>query len=178
MRFGGRCSLPEQCCPICGGAKLIAGFMSGGEGWAGNFVPLSTRHGPGVHVGARSFRSCLGCGHLWSSLDPKLLRKFIHESRDEMARQELDELDYGTCYDLPDTEWGRMVGGYISELDALARGHQTAVLRRYREMRGVTWDVAAKEATHWRSLTRSEKLELFGWVPKTKPAKDDLGELL
>jgi hypothetical protein len=167
-------------CPTCCGPKVVAGLMRCQENVASSFLPMSAGSAfptKGIPV-PHSFLACLGCGHLWSAIDPQRLRDFLGASGQELARQEIDEIDRGPGRDLPDTEWGRMVGGRISELDALAREGGTALLRRYRDMRGVTWDIAAKEARHWHRLPRAEKMALFGWVPKTKSPKDDLGELL
>ena len=88
-------------------------------------------------------------------------------------RQHIEELDGGPFRDLPDTDVGHWIGAAISEIDALVRAGSSAAVRRYRELRGVTWDQAIRETRDWSGLTRGEKLELFGWVPKKKPALDD-----
>lgn len=173
--------MPDERCPACGGTKIVAGSMQGPESALSAFVPHSARNVFALNQGlspSAPFRACLGCGLLWSAIEPASLTGHMRASGRELARQEADELEYGPCRELPDTEWGRMVGGYVAELDAMARAGGNGLLRRYRDMRGVTWDVANQEAGRWAKLTREEKLGLFGWVPKAKPSKDDLGELL
>ncbi len=167
-------------CPTCGGSKIVAGAMLGVDSTGAAFVPMSSRttFNPNCVSPSSGFHACLDCGLLWSHIPPDAIRNHLRASKIPLAMQEVDELEFGPFRDLPQTEWGRMIGGHISELDALARAGGTALLRRYRDMRGVTWDVAAREATHWRRLTREQKLELFGWKPKTKPPKDDLAEIL
>ena len=162
-------------CPACSGSKIVIGPMHSSEAYGVRFAPLSCGY-PALPLISSYFHACFGCGLLWSTFDPETLRSVLRASGQEIAKQEIDEIDYGPCRDLPDSDWGRMVGASISELDKLARDGRTALLRRYRDMRGVTWDVAAMEATHWRQMTREEKLGRFGWVAKVKPPKDDLDE--
>lgn len=141
-------------CPACSGSKIVTGRMQDADQFSFRFAPASCSH-PRV-------------------TPPEALRTILRSSGWEIAKQEIDEIDHGPCRDLPNSDCGRMVGASIWELDKLARAGRSALLRRYRDMRGVRCDVAAKEATHWRQLTREEKLELFGWVAKVKPPKDDL----
>lgn len=176
----GRLAMPEARCPACGESKSIAGTMPGPDSAEGRFVPANTGvlfNRTGVPMRCEPFRACMACGLVWATLDPVAIRAFIRAHGKELAGQWLDEIDHGPCRDLPDTEWGRRVGGSISELDALARAGTSALVRRFREIRGVTWDVALKEAGRWPQMTREEKLEFFGWVGKEKTPKDDLGEL-
>jgi hypothetical protein len=119
-------------------------------------------------------RACVSCGHVWTTLDPARLRGVIRSSGEEIARQELDEIDFGPHRGLPDTELAREIADKVAELDALCRSGKVGVAGRYRELRGVTWDQALKETRDWVRLTREEKLALFGWETKKKVPIDDL----
>jgi hypothetical protein len=162
-------------CPACGAATILKGFIAFGEGYATQFVPNHCRatRTQGVPT-AVTARACAACGHVWMTLDPGRLREYVATHGEEIARQELDELERGPYRDLPDTAVAREVADKVAELDHLARGRAVGVVGRYRELRGVTWDIALKEAGDWHRLTRAEKLALFGWTPKKKVALDDL----
>src|SRR4051812_39959652 len=123
-------------CPGCGGLKTIAGSMPGPDAGSSRFVPDHTRlffNRSGVELARPRFRACLDCGLVWAAIDPARVRAFITEFGEEIARQQLDEMETGPFRDLPDTEWGRQIGGYISELDALARDGGP-LMRRYRDI--------------------------------------------
>jgi hypothetical protein len=122
-------------------------------------------------------RACLSCGLVWSAVDPDRLRFLIADHGLELARQHLDEIDHGPYRDLPASDAAREIGDRVAELDALARaGAHGPMVRRYRELCGVTWDQAHRDVKDWPRLTREAKLELFGWVPKTKKDEfDDFG---
>jgi len=107
-------------------------------------------------------------------MEPTRLRRFLQVH--ELGRQYLDELERGPYRDLPDVDLAREIGDHVAELDAIARNSIAGkVVRRYRELRGVTWDQALKDASDWAELTRPEKLALFGWIPKkAKEFFDDL----
>ena len=159
-------------CPSCRGAAVIVG-----HGSSRCFNPQVGRTpdvNPGVVLQA-PLSACLSCGHVWSTLDPARLRRFIESAGNELARQQLDEFDRGPCRDLPDTEIGRAIGAKVAAVDAEARAGANGAVRKYREVSGVTWDEALRVAGDWPRLTREEKLALFGWAPKrkTKKALDD-----
>ncbi len=165
-------------CPVCGEPSVLIGqIVAGHEHYGYAFVPNFCRpplqeDGVPVHGGPRA---CISCGHLWMSLDPGRLRKFVASFGGELARQALDEIDLGPYRDLPDTALAREIAEGIAEIDALARSGRTGAVGRYREIRGVPWDRALKEASQWAHLTREEKLALFGWTPKKKKTPvDDL----
>ncbi|WP_422924765.1 hypothetical protein [Singulisphaera sp. PoT] len=70
---------------------------------------------------------------------------------------------------LPDHPKVREASGRIAELDLLIlSGKQLEATRRYREIRGITWERAAHDLRHWQDMARSQKLELFGWVSGEK----------
>lgn len=171
-------------CPRCHQASVIHGRMvaqdsSPDEG----FVPRNVRlfrHVQVVPLAQRATYACVSCGHLWSAVDPAKLRQFIATWGEEIAKQELDEIDRGPYRDLPDISLAREIAENIAELDALVREGKPGGVARYREMRGVIWDEAINAMRRWTKLTREEKLALFGWEPKakTKAAADDLGEPL
>ncbi|ODU00831.1 MAG: hypothetical protein ABS79_02705 [Planctomycetes bacterium SCN 63-9] len=115
-----------------------------------------------------TFNACLKCGLTWSYLSPTKLRHQIQKYGGELARQELDEIDRGIYRDLPDTCLAREIAEKIAEVDLVVRKGQFGAVGRYRELRNVPWDQAIKEMQNWASLTRAEKLELFGWVSKKK----------
>jgi hypothetical protein len=118
--------------------------------------------------------ACVSCGHLWSSVDPGVLREFIRTHGNELAKQQLDDFDHGLTRGLPDTGPAREAAEKVAEIDALVRSGKIGAVGRYRELRGVTWDQAIKETRNWHDLKRDEKLTLFGWEPKTKQPVDDL----
>jgi hypothetical protein len=167
-------------CPNCADTKLLAGCVSGAEGYhasyfhPGHLQPFRALKPTGSRLANGYFQVCLSCGHVWSHLDPTMLRAFIRESCGESAKQRLDALDFGPYRDLPDTALAHEIGDKIAEIDAL---EGTATIRRYRELKEVTWDEAIKDATHWDRLTREQKLTLFGWVEKKKPV-NELAEML
>lgn len=140
-------------CPVCASEKVVRGIAA--QGGPGRTLFLLPRVDPlsGLPLGAR-MQGCLACGHLWSSFDPDRFRAHVAEQGCELDRQYLDEVERGPNRDLPDTELGRGIGAHIAELDALARGHATALIRRYRDLRDVTWDDAIREAARWPRLTR------------------------
>jgi hypothetical protein len=163
-------------CTACGEPTVVVGQISTWqEGRVGHvFAPRNCRSSwPGVPT-AGGFRACVSCGHVWSWVDPSRLRSWIESQGEEIARQELDEIDHGPYRGLPDVAAVREVAEKIAEIDALARSGKTGAAGRYRELRGVTWDQALKEASGWTRLTRREKLALFGWTPKKKVPVDDL----
>jgi hypothetical protein len=164
-------------CPACGKATVVTGnIVSGGEGNGLRFVPRNCRAWrlvSGVNL-SHAFQACVSCGHSWTTLDPTKLHAFLEEYGAELAQQELEEFDGGRYRDLPDTDLAREVADHVAEIDALVR-HGYGAIRRYRELKSVTWDQAIKEAGGWANLKREEKLALFGWVAKKeKLAVDEL----
>ena len=155
-------------CPRCRQAAVVfsspyvpaEGFVPRHSGVFANPVPTPARS------------ACVACGLVWSSVDPARIREVIGAYGGELARQHLDEIDRGPYRGLPDTAAAREIGDKVAEVDALVRSGAPAA-GRYREMRGVTWDEAHRDVRRWHELTRDEKLELFGWVAKKKPAVDD-----
>jgi hypothetical protein len=123
---------------------------------------------------AGAFRACVSCGHVWNRVDPARLREHIASCGDELARQELDEIDRGIYRDLPDIAAAREIAEKVAAIDALIRAGKTGAVGLYRELKGVTWDQALHETGRWARLTRDEKLALFGWLPKKKVRVDDL----
>ncbi|AMV38305.1 hypothetical protein [Planctomyces sp. SH-PL62] len=161
-------------CPSCRSESVLTVDVLTGEG-DGSLI-LRPRHcrAMGSGVGIRSpFSTCVSCGFVWTAIDPAALRDFIQRSGEEIARQQLDEFDRGPFRDLPDTDLAREIGAAIADVDARYRERPSAAIRRYRELRGVTWDQAHHDTRNWRRLTREEKLELFGWSPKKKTVADD-----
>jgi len=162
-------------CPACGEAAVVFGsFPEGGLG----FVPDRSRlfrSRQNVDLNAPKARACVLCGHVWSSVDPASLRAFIHDFADEIGRQHLDEITCGPYRDLPDTDFARAVAEKVWRLDILVRsGRHGRAVREYRDMKAVTWDQAHKDLAGWATLSRAEKLALFGWVPKKKGPIDEL----
>jgi hypothetical protein len=162
-------------CPACGKSTVVSGgIVSGGEGGGLRFAPHNCRVWrlvSGVNL-LSSFQACMSCGHAWTMLDPTKLRGFIEEYGEELAQQELEEFDGGRYRGLPDTDLAREVADKVAEIDTLVRcGH--GAIRRYRELKGVTWDQAIKQAGGWADLSREEKLALFGWVAKTEKVPAD-----
>ncbi len=168
----------EEDCTRCGQRTVLRGAVIDPEAGIGNrFDPRDSRifrKRTGVALSSQEFRACVSCGLVWSSLDPDRLRAFVLEYGEEVAKQEIDEFDRGPMRDLPDTALTRSIAAKVAELDALARDRRVGVVGRYRDMKGVAWDVALAEAGQWRRLARAEKLALFGWIPKEKPLLDDL----
>ena len=126
-----------------------------------------------------STRVCVACGQVTASLDPARFREAMRGGGSELAKQYLDEIDFGPRRDLPDTGFGHDLGAKVAELDALARtGKDSAVIRRFRDLTATTWDEATMAAGRWSRLTREAKLALLGWTAKMKPIKDDLADSL
>ena len=165
--------MKPACCPHCQSANAVLGDMTGAEGYAHSFAPRNCRYfRPNAGIApSGAFYACASCGLVWTAVDPGKLRAFIAAHGEELARQQLDEFDRGPFRDLPDTEIGRKIGAKVAAVDAAARAGKAT--RKYRELRGVTWDQAFKDTTNWARLTRQEKLELFGWVAKKKAPVDD-----
>ncbi len=160
--------MTEDPCPRCRGtdvAVLDAAGPFSGPLYAG-FV-LRPRHCKGGAAPPLQFSACLACGLVWPTVDPEALRTAIRSQGDELARQRLDALDRGPFRDLPDSDAARDIAAAIAEIDALIYSRRNPV-RRYRELRGVTWDQAHADVKAWPGLTREQKLELFGWPPSKK----------
>ena len=165
-------------CPSCGEAAVIeecvvAGFRL--------FMPpyVWGYNSDVTHSVPSDTGVCVACGHLTAALDPTKVRDFMRGCGSELAKQYLDEIDFGPRRDLPDTGFGHDLGAKVAELDALARtGKGSAVIRRFRDLTATTWDEATKAAGRWSRLTREAKLALFGWTAKEKPIKDDLADSL
>jgi hypothetical protein len=166
-----RVSAPENC-PRCNESPVLGGYVNGfcpGFAWT-----RGTTVGAAITVEART---CLSCGLVWSFMEPSRLHRFLRDCTGELGRQYLDELERGRYRDLPDTDLAREIGDHIADLDAVARDSSAGkVVRRYRELRGVTWDQALRDGTKWAELSRPEKLALFGWIPKK--AKEPFDDLL
>jgi hypothetical protein len=170
----------RELCPRCGGSGVIFGSIEAPfSDRARNvcFFPRSVPRGifnqnQGVGLPMES-RACLTCGHVWSSLDPGRLRRHLGAHGGELARQELDEIERGIYRDLPDTDLAREIAEKVAEIDSMVRRGEFGAVARYRELRGVPWDEAIKAMSSWSRLTRAEKLELFGWMPKKKPSIDE-----
>lgn len=167
-------------CPQCGRSTVFSGGITHGPDTmvqARNFVPTDQlpiwRAYPGILLMGEP-QVCVSCGHLWSSVDPQDLRKYIQAHGSELLKQRLDESDHGPYRGLPETDLAREIADKISEIDALVQSSLPGFVGKYRELRGVTWDQAIKETRHWRDLTREEKLALFGWESKKKGPVDDL----
>jgi hypothetical protein len=168
---------PERC-PGCGEPTVVIGHViAGSECDVGHtFAPRNCRpswQAIGVAASA-GFRACVSCGHVWNRVDPARLREYITSHGEELARQELDEIDYGIYRDLPDLAAAREVAEKVAAVDALVRRGRTGGVGLYRELKGVTWDQALHETGRWARLSREEKLALFGWQPKKKVPVDDL----
>ncbi len=161
--------MSQETCPACGKAKVVHGEGSSArENSPNRFCPSGTRFSytqVGVLI-TTPFRACVACGHFWSRIDPASLRAFIHEWGEEIARQELDESDFGIYRDLPDTAFAREIAEKVAEIDRLVRDGTHTYVGRYRALKEVIWDQAIKETRDWHRLTRPEKLALFGWEPK------------
>jgi hypothetical protein len=168
---------PERC-PRCGEATVVGGSINvpGEGGGPGIFVPNESQ-AFASYVWVRTsgvYHACASCGHVWSSLDPAALRKFIQAHGKEVAKQQLDEFDHGPNRGLPDTELAHEIAERVAEIDALVRSGKPGAIGRYRDLRGVTWDQAIKETREWRTMKRDEKLALLGWEPKQKEPIDNL----
>jgi len=78
----------SKACPNCGNVRINFGELTETP----IFKPGSLRsfslsiHG-GVPVGTSRFWACLDCGHLWSTIPPEKLQKFILDSCSEETRQ-------------------------------------------------------------------------------------------
>jgi hypothetical protein len=156
-------------CPACGKSTVIVGQVTSGDGSANTFVPTNCRAWrlvKGVNL-PYAFQACVSCGHAWTMLDPAKLRAFIEEYGEELTQQLLEDFVGGRYRGLPDTDLAREVADHVAEIDALVRSGYGAI-RRYRELKGVTWDQAIKQVGGWSNLSREEKLALFGWVAKMK----------
>jgi hypothetical protein len=171
--------MESQRCPSCGKPTVILGLaIAGRENVHGaSFLPRNCRPshaGNGIPLQGGALFACVSCGHAWTNLNPCRLRDHIETHGQEIAKQELDEIDRGPYRDLPATSLGREIGDKIREIDRLVRDGRIGHIGRYRELRGVIWDQAIKETRNWADLTREEKLELFGWISKKKPPVDGL----
>lgn len=165
----------SECCPRCNVATVVNGQV-GTPAAVIAFIPDHARPSRSLMGVALKHGACLSCGHVWTYLDPSELRRFIKTQTKEPGRRPLDEIDRGPYPDLPGTELSQEIGLKVAEIDALVRsGNFGKAVRRYRELRGVTWDQAIKDAGNWAELKRPAKLALFGWAPKKeKEPFDDL----
>jgi hypothetical protein len=103
-------------------------------------------------------------------LSPEVLRDLIKTRGSELARQQLDLLQYGTDYDLPESSFARHAAEKSREIDALVLNEKhVEAIRRFHELTEFTWDQCLETMRVWRDLTRGKKLALFGWAPKEKP---------
>ncbi len=166
-------------CPVCDSASVVAGWVAAeGAKHRPCFVSPDTTvlfRSPGVPL-PYDFLVCLSCGHLWSSLPPKHVRDFIRTHGTELARQQLDALDFGPLRGLPDIPEAHEAGHGVAEIDNLiAAGKAPEATRRYRELTKTTWDQAIDAVRGWRDLKRPEKLARFGWVATEKAKPDEIG---
>jgi len=168
-------------CPACHEPCLMYGrFLASkeyyGDGYGTFALERSNLFQPPPSASFKTKpRACLSCGLVWSKVDPLKLRESVWKNGVEIDRQHLDEIDDGPFRDLPNTALARALGAKVQEIEALIRsGRRVEAIRRYRELRGVTWDQAHKDMSNWSNMPREEKLALFGWVPKKKGAIDEL----
>ncbi len=170
--------MESESCRACGATTVVVGHVvAGPESNVGHaFVPRNCRPAWQTTRLAvpNGFRACVSCGHVWARIDPAALREHIASHGEELARQELAEIDYGIYRDLPDVAAAREVAEKVAAIDALVRAGKTGAAGLYRELKGVTWDQALHETARWARLTREEKLALFGWLPKKKASVDDI----
>jgi hypothetical protein len=159
-----------ELCPWCGKASVFEGGLTSSGGPRALFLP----HRCDMMAVSVAFRACVSCGLVWTAVDPGGLRDVIAKHGRALARQHLDEIDFGPYRGLPDTALAREVAEKVAEVDALVRSGKTGAAGRYRELAGVTWDAALRDVGRWPRLTCEEKLELFGWASKKKAIVDDL----
>jgi hypothetical protein len=108
------------------------------------------------------------------SVDPDLLRAFIVNHGNELARQQLEYIEAGPYHGLPKSAEAYAAADRIVEIDSLvASGRTSEATRRYRELMHATWDQAIDALRGWSGLKREEKLARVGWRPKeAAPAKE------
>jgi hypothetical protein len=111
------------------------------------------------------------------SLSPDLLRNLIRTRGSALARQQLDELQYGPDHNLPEATLARLAAEKVREIDTLAlNGKPVDAIRRFHELTKLTWDQCLEMMRGWRDLARHQKLAIFGWAPKGKPEAADAGK--
>ena len=165
---------PERC-PRCNEATVVNGRVGANGRPVEPSSPI-TRSCSGPFGGLRSGTAPASrAATSGLCLNPSELRRFVKAYAKGPGRAALDEMDRGPYRDLPSNELSQEIGAHVAEIDALVRaGSIGKAVRRYRELRGVTWDQAIKDAGNWAELRRPAKLALFGWVPKKKESFDDL----
>jgi hypothetical protein len=101
------------------------------------------------------------------SVDPDLLRAYIVNHGNKLARQQLERFEAGPYHGLPKSAEAHAAVDRIVELDSLVMlGRASEATRRYRELMHATWDQAIDAVRSWPGLTREEKLARVGWSPK------------
>jgi hypothetical protein len=104
------------------------------------------------------------------SLSPDVLCNLIKTRGSVLARQQLDELQYGPDHGLPDSPLARLAAEKAREIDTLVLNEKHVdAIRRFHELTEFTWDQCLETMRGWRDLTRAKKLALFGWATKDKP---------
>jgi hypothetical protein len=156
-------------CPLCKASGKVTGTLLE-LGTRFEFRPRGLDLPPwelGVPIACKA---CLSCGHVWMSLSPDALRSLIKTRGSELARQQLDELQYGRDHDLPDSSLARIAAERAREIDALVlHDKHVEAIRRFHDLTKFTWDQCLETMRGWRDLSRAKKLALFGWAPKGKP---------
>src|SRR4051812_35263728 len=156
-------------CMKCGASTLVAGQVL-----ISAFVPNNTRNlfGPAegvpVRLDSNTRFACLSCGYVATlSVDPDLLRDFIANHGNELARQQLECFEAGPYHGLPKSAEAYDAADRLLEIDVLvAMGRHSEATRCYRELMHTTWDQAINALRGWAGLTREEKLARVGWRPK------------
>ena len=166
--------MEAQSCPNCTASTVMAGcfaYAAQVDG-GGGFVPGGMR-GLRTSVGMflpATFLYCLSCGHLWTNLAPKKVRRFIEKHGTSLVRQNYEAAVSGRYHGLPDVPEAREAADKVAEIDALVlAGKDGEAIRRYRDLTGITWDQALALVPGWHELDRARKLALCGWCPKDSP---------
>ena len=157
-------------CPNCAGPKTLPGRVVCGDGQGAFLSPVGAANGwkIGVPISA-GFHCCLGCGHVWSSLAPEQVLRFIGAHGTDLGKQYLETVLKGPYHDLPDHPGAREAADRAAEIDELVVSWQdAAATRRYRDLTGKTWDQSIADIRRWRDHDRAKKLALFGWCPDEK----------
>ncbi len=83
-------------CPNCAGSKILAGRVTYHTEAANiGFVPGGTHAvlwNPGVPLFG-GFHCCVSCGHVWTTLNPDQLRRFVGTNGTNLGKQYFETLD-------------------------------------------------------------------------------------
>jgi hypothetical protein len=167
--------MPANRCPNCGEATVVPGRLVASEGTGiVGFAPAFTRSQVTLPI---AFQACSACGNVWSSVAPEELRNAIETRGREVVKQHLASGRSGPYHDLPDIPEAKQAADAVTEIDALfLAGDGLVATRRYRQLTGKTWDEVHAVMSKWADLARADKLAIFGWHPKGKPAVEKNAE--